>query len=232
LCAEIINFTAKGIIMASATVENYLKALYTLANKDGEINLSDLSIRLGVSKPTVNSMVKTLDQEGWVKYKKYKPLKLTIKGHKAAALIIRKHRLTEMYLVEKMGFGWEEVHDIAEQIEHIKAPLFFDRMDKLMSFPKVDPHGSPIPDKNGIVVDHNYKKLSECRIGDKIRIVALDHSSKEFLEFLDSREISLNLDLEVTSIEPFDHSMIIKYNGHPSETFSQKVSERLLVKHI
>jgi DtxR family Mn-dependent transcriptional regulator len=218
--------------MASATVENYLKALYTLANKDGEINLSDLSIRLGVSKPTVNSMVKTLDQEGWVKYKKYKPLKLTIKGHKAAALIIRKHRLTEMYLVEKMGFGWEEVHDIAEQIEHIKAPLFFDRMDKLMSFPKVDPHGSPIPDKNGIVVDHNYKKLSECRIGDKIRIVALDHSSKEFLEFLDSREISLNLDLEVTSIEPFDHSMIIKYNGHPSETFSQKVSERLLVKHI
>jgi DtxR family Mn-dependent transcriptional regulator len=218
--------------MASATVENYLKALYTLANQDGEINLSDLSIRLGVSKPTVNSMVKTLDQEGWVKYKKYKPLKLTIKGHKAAALIIRKHRLTEMYLVEKMGFGWEEVHDIAEQIEHIKAPLFFDRMDKLMSFPKVDPHGSPIPDKNGIVVDHNYKKLSECRIGDKIRIVALDHSSKEFLEFLDSREISLNLDLEVTSIEPFDHSMIIKYNGHPSETFSQKVSERLLVKHI
>ena len=229
---EIINFVAKGLIMASATVENYLKALYTLANQDGEINLSDLSIRLGVSKPTVNSMVKTLDQEGWVKYKKYKPLKLTIKGHKAAALIIRKHRLTEMYLVEKMGFGWEEVHDIAEQIEHIKAPLFFDRMDKLMSFPKVDPHGSPIPDKNGIVVDHNYKKLSECRIGDKIRIVALDHSSKEFLEFLDSREISLNLDLEVTSIEPFDHSMIIKYNGHPSETFSQKVSERLLVKHI
>jgi DtxR family Mn-dependent transcriptional regulator len=218
--------------MASATVENYLKALYTLANENGEINLSDLSIRLGVSKPTVNSMVKTLDQEGWVKYKKYKPLKLTIKGHKAAALIIRKHRLTEMYLVEKMGFGWEEVHDIAEQIEHIKAPLFFDRMDKLMSFPKVDPHGSPIPDKNGIVVDHNYKKLSECRIGDKIRIVALDHSSKEFLEFLDSREISLNLDLEVTSIEPFDHSMIIQYNGHPSETFSQKVSERLLVKHI
>lgn len=194
--------------MASATVENYLKALYTLANEDGEINLSDLSIRLGVSKPSVNSMVKTLDQEGLVAYKKYKPLKLTNKGQKAAALIIRKHRLTEMYLVEKMGFGWEEVHDIAEQIEHIKAPLFFDRMDKLMSFPKVDPHGSPIPDKNGIVVDHNYKKLSECRTGDKIRIVALDHSSKEFLEFLDSREISLNIDLEVTSIEPDRKSVV------------------------
>ena len=217
--------------MASATVENYLKALYTLANEDGEINLSDLSIRLGVSKPSVNSMVKTLDQEGLVAYKKYKPLKLTNKGQKAAALIIRKHRLTEMYLVEKMGFGWEEVHDIAEQIEHIKAPQFFDRMDKLMSFPKVDPHGSPIPDKDGIVVDHNYKKLSECQTGDKLKIVALDHSSKEFLEFLDSREISLNLDLEIQSIEPFDDTMLLKYNGHPSETLSQKVCERLLVKH-
>ena len=217
--------------MASATVENYLKALYTLANEEGEINISDLSIRLEVSKPSVNSMVKTLDQEGLVAYKKYKPLKLTNKGHKAAALIIRKHRLTEMYLVENMGFGWEEVHDIAEQIEHIKAPQFFDRMDKLMSFPKVDPHGSPIPDKDGIVVDHNYKKLSECQAGDQLKIVALDHSSKEFLEFLDSREISLNLDLEIQSIEPFDHTMIIKYNGHPSETFSQKVCERLLVKH-
>ena len=99
--------------MPSSTVENNLKALYVLADEGGEIKLSDLSNHLGVSRPTVNSMVKAFDQEGWVEYEKYKPLKLTIKGRKAAALIIRKHRLTEMYLVERMGFGWEEVHEIA-----------------------------------------------------------------------------------------------------------------------
>lgn len=218
--------------MASSTVENYLKALYTLANEAGEINLSDLSVHLGVSKPTVNSMVKTLNLEGWVKYEKYKPLKLTEKGRKAAALIIRKHRLTEMFLVEKMDFGWDEVHEIAEQVEHIKAPAFFDRMDKLMDFPKVDPHGSPIPDKEGNIIDHNYKKLSECQAGDRVRLVALNHSSKEFLKFLDSREISLKLELEINAIESFDKSMLVSYTNHPSETLSQKVCDRLLVEKV
>lgn len=218
--------------MASAVIENYLKALYTLANEAGEINLSDLSVHLGVSKPTVNGMVKTLMQEGWVKYERYKPLYLTKKGRKAAALVIRKHRLTEMYLVEKMGFGWNEVHNIAEQVEHIKAPEFFDRMDKLLDFPRFDPHGSPIPDKEGNIVEHDYKKLSECHVGDHVRLVALNYSSKEFLDFLDSREISLKLELQIKSFEPFDNSMLVGYHRHASETLSQKVCERLLVEKV
>jgi DtxR family Mn-dependent transcriptional regulator len=137
-----------------------------------------------------------------------------------------------MFLDERMGFGWEEVHHIAEQIEHIKAPEFFDRMDKLMDFPKVDPHGSPIPDKDGNVIDYNYKKLSECKAGDLVRLVGLDHSTKEFLEFLDSREISLKLELEIKSIEPFDSRMLVSYHQHPYETLSQKVCERLLVEKV
>jgi DtxR family Mn-dependent transcriptional regulator len=218
--------------MASPTVENYLKALFNLAGKTEDVSLSDLSAHMGVSKPTVNSMVKTLKQEGWVKYEKYKPIRLTAKGRKAAALIIRKHRLTEMYLVEKMGFGWEEVHEIAEQVEHIKAPVFFDRMDKLLDFPKVDPHGSPIPDKEGHIVDHNYKKMSECSPGDRVRLVALNHSSKEFLEFLDSRDIGLKLEFEIKSVESFDHSMQVSYAKHPTEMLSQKVCEKLLVEKV
>lgn len=216
--------------MPSPTVENYLKALYSLANEEDEINLSDLSLHLQVSKPTVNSMVKTLNQEGWVKYEKYKPLILTPKGRKAAALILRKHRLTEMYLVEQMGFGWDEVHDIAEQVEHIKSPALFDRMDKLLDFPKVDPHGSPIPDKDGNIIDRNYKKLSECQVGDEVVLLALAHSSKEFLSYLDSRGISLAVRLKIKSMEPFDHSMVVSYPDHPAESFSQKVCERLLVQ--
>lgn len=218
--------------MASPTVENYLKALFSLADKTGKINLSSLSEHLGVSKPTVNSMVKTLKQENWVKHEKYKPIELTEKGRKAAALIVRKHRLTEMFLVEKMNFGWEEVHEIAEEVEHIKAPAFFDRIDELLDFPKVDPHGSPIPDKEGNIIIQQCAKLSECHTGDKVKLVALAHSSKEFLQFLDSRGISLQIQLEVKQVEPFDNSMLIAYQNHVSETLSQKVCERLLVEKV
>lgn len=218
--------------MASPTVENYLKALYNLANQAGEISISQLSIHLEVSKPTVNSMVKHLHQEGWVKYEKYKPLKLTEKGRKSAALVIRKHRLTEMYLVEKMGFGWEEVHDIAEQVEHIDAPAFFDRMDKLMDYPKRDPHGSPIPDAEGNITVVNHQSLLTCKVGDKVKIAGLNHSSKEFLEFLDSREMALGTDLEIVSIEPFDNSMVVQYNKNKQETLSQKACDRLLVEPV
>ncbi|WP_456461404.1 metal-dependent transcriptional regulator [Reichenbachiella sp.] len=218
--------------MVSATVENYLKALFNLANDNGEVNISDLSATLEVSKPTANSMVKNLQQHGWVRYEKYKPLKLTEAGKKAAALIIRKHRLTEMFLVEKMGFGWEEVHEIAEQVEHIKAPALFDRMDELMEYPKVDPHGSPIPDKEGNIITPAHQKLADCQPGDEVTLVALSHSSKEFLEFLDGRNISLEMKISVLSIESFDQSMKVSYGGHPSEMLSQKVCERLLVKKV
>lgn len=218
--------------MNSPTVENYLKALYSLANEQGEVQISLLSATLEVSKPTVNSMVKTLQQHGWVHYEKYKPIKLTEQGRKAAALVIRKHRLTEMFLVEKMGFGWESVHEIAEQVEHIQAPMFFDRMDELMDYPKVDPHGSPIPDKDGNIIQQDYKKLSECAEGDRVRLIALNQSSKEFLEFLDSRGIHLKLEIQIKSVEMFDRSMVVSYEKHHSETLSQKVCERLLVEML
>lgn len=215
--------------MASPTVENYLKALYNLANEKGEVGISELSKSLEVSKPTANSMVKSLMQNEWVKYEKYKPVKLTDKGRVVAALIIRKHRLTEMFLVDKMGFGWEEVHDIAEEMEHVNALAFFDRMDQLLDYPKFDPHGSPIPDKEGNVIKHDFKKLIDCEVGDKVKIVGINNSSKEFLEFLDSRKISLKLQFQIKSIEAFDGSMVVSYNDHPAETLSQKVCERLLV---
>lgn len=216
--------------MSSPTVENYLKALYNLANDKGEVGISELSKSLEVSKPTANSMVKSLMQNDWVKYEKYKPVKLTDKGRVAAALIIRKHRLTEMFLVEKMNFGWEQVHEIAEEMEHVNANTFFDRMDKLLDYPKFDPHGSPIPDKEGNVIKRDFKKLIDCQAGDHLRIVGINNSSKEFLEFLDSRHISLKLELSIKSIEAFDGSMVVNYKGHPAETLSQKVCERLLVE--
>ncbi|RAI93952.1 metal-dependent transcriptional regulator [Algoriphagus yeomjeoni] len=218
--------------MASQTEENYLKTLFNLANDKNEVNISELAAQMQVSMPTVNSMVKTLQKNDWLIYEKYKPVILTQKGKKEAALIIRKHRLTEMFLVNKMGFGWEEVHEIAEQVEHIHAPKFFERMDEMMGFPTIDPHGSPIPDKQGRIQEINYLTLSKCKAGQTVILAALTNSSTEFLEFLNSRELSLGTELTINSVENYDQSMVATYVGHTSETLSEKVCERLLVRVI
>ncbi len=215
--------------MNSLNEENYLKALLNLSDATGAVNVKDLSKRLEIKMPSVTSMMKKMAEKGWVHYESYKPLRLTEKGKKEAALIIRKHRLTEMFLVEKMGFRWDEVHDIAEQIEHVKAPEFFAKMDELLGFPKFDPHGSPIPDKNGTLVWATWVKLSECEPGDEVKIVAVTKSSEEFLKFLNSREIALGVQLKIQSIESFDKSMVVSYENHKAETLSATVCERLLV---
>lgn len=218
--------------MPSLTEENYLKALFTLANDKGEVSVNELSKHLGIKMPTANSMMKKLSEQKLVHYESYKPLRLTEKGRKEAALIIRKHRLTEMFLVEKMGFGWEQVHDIAEQIEHIHSHEFFEKMDELLDYPKLDPHGSPIPDKHGKMEWIQYEALSQCRPGDQVRLSAVTHSSDEFLKFLNSRELRLGTRLKVRSVEAFDGSMVISYGRHHEETFSAMVCEKLLVSRI
>ncbi|SJN46475.1 metal-dependent transcriptional regulator [Sphingobacterium sp. JB170] len=215
--------------MISHTEENYLKVLYNLTSLKGEASVNDISKQLDIKMPTVNSMMKRLAEKELVVYEGYKPLKLTDEGKKLAALIIRKHRLTEMYLVEKMGFGWEQVHNIAEQIEHIQAPEFFEKMDELLGFPKVDPHGSPIPDAEGNIASDSYVKLSDCKVGDTVTFMAVQPSSEDLLKFLTSRELSLGLELKIKQIEPFDGSMAISYGSKENEMLSSKVCDKLLV---
>lgn len=218
--------------MASSTEENYLKILFNLTHEKGEVNISELSAQLGVSMPTVNSMIKNLQKSDLVHYEKYKPVTLSEKGKKTAALIVRKHRLTEMFLVNKMGFGWEEVHEIAEQVEHIHAPKFFERMDEMLGFPTVDPHGSPIPDKHGRMQELHYKNLSQVKSGNQVILVALADSSSDFLEFLNSRKLKLGMELKILSKETYDQSMIVSYENRQSETLSEKVCEKLLVRSV
>lgn len=216
--------------MASQTEENYLKALLHLVNEQGEISVTELSKRLKISSPTANSMIKKLAVKGWVNYKKYKPLSLTPKGKKRAALIIRKHRLTEMFLVEKMKFGWEQVHPIAEQIEHVDSDLFFNRMDEILGFPTVDPHGSPIPDKNGDIKWKSYDKLSDCKAGDKVVLSGLMNSSTDFLAYLNTKELGLGTELTIESVEAFDQNMSVKYGVDKHEVFSKVVCDSLLIE--
>ncbi|MCD9855403.1 metal-dependent transcriptional regulator [Epilithonimonas sp. JDS] len=215
--------------MNSLTEENYLKALYHLVNENDEVSVNDLSRQLNIKMPSVNSMVKKFADKNWVKYESYKPIKLTESGKKEASLIVRKHRLTEMFLVEKMGFGWENVHEIAEQLEHIHSDAFFDKMDEILNYPKMDPHGEPIPDKDGNVIQPDHKKLSKCRENQTVELASVTTSSEEFLNFLNKRDLSLGTKLKILQIEGFDQSMLIAYNGR-EENFSKTVCERLLVK--
>lgn len=218
--------------MNSLTEENYLKALYSLAGEKekGEVSVHDLSKRLGTKMPTVTSMMKKLAEKKLVNYESYKPMRLTEKGKREAGLIIRKHRLTEMFLVQKMGFGWDEVHEIAEQVEHIQSPDFFEKMDELLGYPKIDPHGSPIPDKNGKMEWKEYHKLSDCQPGDTVTLRAVVNTSADFLKFLNSREMKLGLRIKIKSVEAFDRSMVVSYGKRQNETLSQTVCERLLVE--
>ena len=167
--------------MLSLTEENYLKAIFHLINDENTVTINELSKFLNVKMPSVNNMMKKFADKKWVIYESYKPLKITDSGKKEAALIVRKHRLTEMFLVEKMNFGWETVHEIAEQLEHIHSETFFDKMDELLNYPKYDPHGEPIPDKEGNIIAQDLKKLSSCEIGEQAIFTAVTITDDDFL---------------------------------------------------
>ncbi|MEM6963426.1 MAG: metal-dependent transcriptional regulator [Bacteroidota bacterium] len=218
--------------MPTSVKENYLKALYFLDRQDSRISITELSNKLEVSKPTANHMVKSLQEKGWVIYQKYKPLQLTEKGRKAAAKVIRKHRLTEMFLYEIMDFGWEEVHEIAEQMEHIDSEKLFARMDEMLDHPSFDPHGSPIPDKNGKVVKQQLPALIDIASGETVKLIALAKSSTSLLHYLNQCSIELGVQIKLIKVEPFDESCQIRVGDKPPFMISRKVAESLLVEVI
>lgn len=209
--------------------ENYLKALFHLQDEQGEVGVNELSKALDVKMPTVNSMVKKLAEKSLLFYESYKPVKLTDKGKRVAASIIRKHRLTEMYLVERMGFPWDEVHEIAEQMEHIDAPKFFQKMDELLGFPSFDPHGSPIPKEDGSIESLDGKPLSKAAFNQPFKVVALLDSSEEYLKYLDKLGIQLGTVIEILEQESFDQSYSVSLNNTEVTTLSLKAAESLLV---
>lgn len=219
------------LIMKSLNEENYLKAIFHLIDKDDTFTVNELSKMLNIKMPSVNSMMKKFSQKNWVIYESYKPIKITALGKKEATHVVRKHRLTEMFLVEKMGFGWEVVHEIAEQLEHIHSEIFFDKMDELLNYPKVDPHGEPIPDKQGNIIQQNLTKLSECKAGNSAILSAVIDSSDEFLTYLNHRNLSLNSELKILEVEKFDQSMKIEFDGK-TETLSKMVCDKILVQKI
>ena len=215
--------------MNSLTEENYLKAIFHLMNTENTVTINELSKFLNVKMPSVNNMMKKFAEKGWVIYESYKPLKITDSVKKQSAFVVRKHRLTEMFLVEKMNFGWETVHEIAEQLEHIHSETFFDKMDELLNYPKYDPHGEPIPDKEGNIIAQDLKKLSSCEIGEQAIFTAVTITDDDFLSFLNEKKLVLGKKIKVLNIEKFDKSMLIKVQEEEI-ILSKMVCDKILVK--
>lgn len=211
------------------TEENYLKALFHLSVNHDQVSVLDLSKSLDIKMPTVNSMIKKLAAKGLVVYEKYKPLSLTDKGRISAGLIIRKHRLVEMFLVEKLGFGWDEVHEVAEQLEHIKSPKLFSKIDEILNYPKVDPHGSPIPNELGEIEKQDFLLLSDCEPGFLYKFMAVASSDDRFLRQIDKLGFKLGDTIRISETHDFDLSQQIIINETKEQTFSHQVSSNIKV---
>lgn len=216
--------------MGSLTEENYIKSIYALSQATGEVFVSELAKKLDVKQPSVNSMMKKLTLKKVVAYAPYKGIKLTEKGRKEALSIIRRHRLAELFLVKVMELGWEEVHDIAEQLEHVDSKRFYDRIDEMLQFPKVDPHGEPIPDVNGKISNDKSIPLSQAIEGVNVKIIAVTDDKKSFLDHLNVKGLHIGEKVVVKRREVYDGSIVLTNKSKEEIMLSHQVAERILIE--
>ncbi len=216
--------------MFTLSEENYLKAIYHLESDSKKgISTNAIAKSLETKASSVTDMVKKLSEKEVVLYIKYQGVTLTEFGKKTAANIVRKHRLWEVFLVEKLNFSWDEVHDVAEQLEHIKSPKLINQLDAFLGFPTHDPHGDPIPDKEGNVNTVDKILLSTFKKDESGVCVGVNDSSSEFLRFLDKKKITLGKKITVLEKEDFDDSLLIEIDGEKS-SISKKIANNLYIK--
>lgn len=217
----------------SLAEENYLKAIYALeVSPSLPVSTNEIAKRLNAKASSVTDMLKKLSEKGYVDYQKYQPAQLTEKGRLLALNVIRKHRLWEYFLVEKLNFGWEEVHDIAEQLEHIQSKELTNRLEKFLGYPKYDPHGDPIPDRDGNMKDTLDFVLLNSKIDSKVKVVGVKIHDKSFLQYLDRLGIGLGSEIDVLEKLEFDQSLKIKLNSKESLFVSSEVSKNIFVQPV
>lgn len=218
--------------MFSHSEENYLKVIYTIElTKTTNVSTTLIANKIKTKASSVTDMLKKLADKKLVNYEKYKGVSLTKKGKNIAVNIVRKHRLWEVFLVNKLNYNWDEVHEMAEQLEHIKSDTLTNRLDEFLNFPKHDPHGDPIPDENGNIAHHKNVMLSSIETNNSCIVIGLKDSSSAFLKFLDNLNINLGSVLNVISKEAFDNSMLIENNTHLI-SISNQISKNIFVKNL
>jgi DtxR family Mn-dependent transcriptional regulator len=216
--------------MQTLSEENYLKIIYNL-DKQGlkKITPTAISEALGNNPASVVDMIRKLVDKKFLQYEKTKGVKLTEKGRNIAVQVVRKHRLWEVFLAEKLGYGWDEVHEIAEQLEHVHQQDLAEKLDKFLGFPSYDPHGDPIPKANGETAITYKTLLAEITEGKSCRVVAVKDTSPSFLQYLKKLEIGIGTKITLVEKIPFDNSMVIMIGRGAKATVSKVFAENLLV---
>ena len=216
--------------MLSQTEENYLKGIYSISLHTGKsASTNNIAKKLNTKASSVTDMLQKLSDKKLVSYKKYQGVHLTSKGENIAVKIVRKHRLWEVFLVEKLHFNWGEVHEIAEQLEHIESDELTSRLDNFLNFPTKDPHGDPIPDSDGKIRTKKSILLVNAKLDKNYKIASVKDNSSAFLQFLDKHSITIDSTLDVLEKFEFDESITVKINNKQLLTLSKKVCANVYV---
>ncbi len=215
----------------SFTEENYLKVIHRLSEATSEdISTNAVAELMQTKAASVTDMLRKLAEKGWVNYQKYQGVRLSAEGEKIALSIVRKHRLWEVFLVDKMGFNWDEVHEIAEQLEHIESDQLVNKLDEYLGFPKTDPHGDPIPNKDGVLPELAYSHLSDIKAAKTCKLMGVAQDSAVFLHLLTKLNLSLGAKLDIQEINEFDRSIFVSINDAAPIFISHEVAKNILVK--
>lgn len=218
--------------MFTQAEENYLKTILSISlRNDGRISTNEIANEIGTSPASVSDMFKKLQEKKLIKYKKYQGVSLTKKGRKNATNILRKHRLWETFLVNTLNFSWDEVHIIAEQLEHIQSEKLIDELDDFLDKPKFDPHGDPIPSKEGKIPLSDFKSLNELKVGEKGIIMGVKLDENSFLQYLNQIKIQIGVEIKIINKVNFDKSMEVK-TKYKTFFLSNDVSKNLLIKKL
>lgn len=215
----------------STSEENYIKAIFHLQQSDGNVTTNELANELKTKPASVTDMMKKLKTKKLLNYQPYQGFRLTSDGNKVALGIIRRHRLWEYFLAEKLKFTWDEVHEVAEDLEHVTNKKLIDKLDEFLGFPRVDPHGDPIPDANGKIEISKKICLTELPLNTPAIVSSVSDQSSEILELLEHKKIAIGTKLEVKRKFDFDNSMEIKIRQQPPFTISKQLSENIFVTH-
>lgn len=219
--------------LPSQAEENYLKAIFKISElEDKPASTNAIAGQLSTTPAAVSDMLKRLAGKKLVHYKRHHGATLTDSGNQVATSLIRKHRLWEVFLYNVLKFSWDEVHEMAEQLEHIHSHELIDRLDHFLGHPKFDPHGDPIPDAKGHFTHRKQIELTHLTVGEKGIVVGVQEHSPAFLQYLDKLGLHLGARLEITEIFEFDGSLSLLLNTHTPLNISQKVGENLLVQKI
>lgn len=218
----------------SFTEENYLKAIYYLQqeNEAHEVSVNDIAERMSTRPATVTDMLRKLSEKKLINYEKYKKTQLSKTGLATAIQIVRKHRLWEVFLHEKLQFSWDEVHEVAEELEHIRSAKLIEKLDEFLGFPRFDPHGDPIPNAAGEVKPASNTTLSESAAGKVLKLVAVKDTSSAFLQHLERFGLYIGVSLSIDEVLPFDHSVMVSIAKALPVMLSNKIAANLLVVEV